>query len=66
MLGRAESGPDFSAKALTDSNGFWGRDGVFRFRNDGTAERGLAVMQINRKGNKVLDPAPQTFQKLTN
>jgi len=66
VLGRAEKGPDYSAAALTDANGFWGRDGVFRFRNDGTAERGLAVMQVNRKANKVLDPAPQTFQKLTN
>ncbi len=66
VLGRAESGPDYSSRALTDPNGFWGRDGVFRFRNDGTAERGLAVVQVNRKGNKILDPAPQTFQKLTN
>ena len=35
----------FSEQVLTSSSGFAGIDGLFRFRNDGTNERGLAVMR---------------------
>ncbi|HER26961.1 MAG TPA: penicillin-binding protein activator, partial [Rhodospirillales bacterium] len=55
------SKPDFSRAALTNASGFWGRDGIFRFLADGTVERGLAVMQIERRGKKVIDPAPTAF-----
>ena len=45
---RAAQGPQpFSAAALTNPSGFNGADGVFRFRADGTNERGLAVMEID-------------------
>jgi ABC-type branched-subunit amino acid transport system substrate-binding protein len=54
--------PDlFSATALTDPNGFTGVDGVFRFLSDGKVERGLAVLQIERNGTRVVDPAPESF-----
>ena len=32
---------------LTNSSGFAGIDGLFRFRPDGTNQRGLAVMQVS-------------------
>ncbi len=66
VLARAENGPDFSHGVLTEPSGFWGRDGIFRFRNDGLTERGLAVMQVGRRGPRILSPAPQTFQAAIN
>ncbi|MCA9736335.1 MAG: hypothetical protein KC645_01800 [Gemmatimonadetes bacterium] len=53
--------PDFSHATLTDPAGYYGRDGVFRFLDDGTAERGLAVMEVGDHMNTVLSPAPETF-----
>jgi branched-chain amino acid transport system substrate-binding protein len=52
---------DFSDHALTTRSGFSGIDGIFRFRPDGTAERGLAVLEIHPEGFKVISPAPQNF-----
>ena len=55
-------GPDhFSDRALTSVSGFNGADGVFRFRADGTNERGLAVMEINGGAATVISPAPRSF-----
>ncbi|MGJ3233066.1 MAG: penicillin-binding protein activator [Oceanicaulis sp.] len=52
---------DFSEARLTDPDGFVGVDGLFRFRENGTIERGLAVYTVRRDGFIVLDPAPQSF-----
>jgi len=54
-------GGDFSAASLTNPNGFAGADGIFRLRGDGTAERGLAVLQVERTGTSVVSPAPESF-----
>jgi hypothetical protein len=55
-------GPDpFNQAALTSVSGFNGADGVFRFRADGTNERGLAVMEIGDGAAKVISPAPRSF-----
>ena len=55
-------GPDpFNQAALTNISGFNGADGVFRFRSDGTNERGLAVMEIADDAAKVISPAPRSF-----
>jgi ABC-type branched-subunit amino acid transport system substrate-binding protein len=63
VLARQPNGPDFSQAALTQPSGFFGADGLFRLRPDGTAERGLAVMQIvPRGGVRVLEPAPASFE----
>jgi branched-chain amino acid transport system substrate-binding protein len=51
----------FSQGALTSVSGFNGADGVFRFRTDGTNERGLAVMEIDDGAAKVISPAPRSF-----
>jgi branched-chain amino acid transport system substrate-binding protein len=51
----------FTDAALTDPNGFAGVDGIFRFRNDGSAERGLAILQVTPDGFEVVDPAPKEF-----
>ncbi len=47
---------------LSQPSGFAGIDGVFRFLPDGTIERHLAVLRLERGGYEVIDPAPQSFQ----
>ena len=51
----------FSPSALTDPSGFSGIDGLFRFRPDGSTERGLAIYEVTGTGFAVVDPAPLTF-----
>lgn len=51
----------FTDSALTDPNGFSGIDGIFRFRDNGSAERGLAVLQVGANGFTIVDPAPRQF-----
>lgn len=51
----------FSAASLTQNAGFEGVSGIFRFRPDGTNERGLAVMQVQDGNAVVVDPAPRSF-----
>lgn len=46
---------------LTNSSGFAGIDGVFRFRPEGTNQRGLAVMRVTPQGGQVIAPAPKAF-----
>lgn len=40
----------FSHEALMNPRGYVGLDGVFRFQADGTAERRLSIIEINRNG----------------
>nr|WP_246423059.1 penicillin-binding protein activator [Roseospira visakhapatnamensis] len=57
VLARVPGGPRFDRAMLTDAAGFSGVAGIFRFRPDGTVERGLSVMEIQADGN-VLEVAP--------
>jgi hypothetical protein len=56
-----QGGSHFSESALTNSSGFNGADGVFRFRSDGPNERGLAVLQVNNGAAVTVSPAPRSF-----
>ncbi|AXI43498.1 penicillin-binding protein activator [Sulfitobacter sp. SK011] len=47
--------------SLTQGAGFRGASGIFRLRNNGTNERGLAVATIRNNGVVVLEGAPQGF-----
>jgi len=51
----------FSEQVLTNASGFAGIDGIFRFRPDGTNERGLAVMRVTPTGPQQISPAPKSF-----
>ena len=61
LLSRGQAFERFTDAALSDPNGFSGVDGIFRFRDDGSAERGLAILQVGPNGFAVVDPAPKTF-----
>lgn len=54
-------GTAFPIKQLTDSGGFIGLDGVFRFRSNGISERALEVQEIKSGSFSVVDPAPKRF-----
>lgn len=54
----------FTSQVLTNPSGFAGVDGIFRLLPDGTAERGYAVMAIERQGAREIDPAPLTFEDI--
>ncbi len=51
----------FSVESLTNPSGFSGVDGIFRFRREGTSERGLAVMEIRDGASKTISASPRAF-----
>ncbi len=61
VLARAEGGANFGFEALTSANGFVGIDGIFRFREDGLSERGLAVLEVAEGEFRMIGNAPSTF-----
>jgi branched-chain amino acid transport system substrate-binding protein len=61
-LVKTQGAQRFSTQILTNASGFAGIDGVFRFRPDGTNERGLAVLRVTPNGGQVVSPAPRTFK----
>lgn len=69
ILARKTAAPGsspFDDAALTNPDGFAGYDGIFRFQPDGLMQRGLAVLEIQRRGSRVIDPAPAGFQPPAN
>lgn len=58
-MGRQDA---ISRNALERSQGFTGADGVFRFRQDGAIERGLAILELRQQGPTAIDPAPRTLR----
>ena len=51
----------FSDDVLTNSSGFTGIEGLFRFRPDGTNQRGLAVLRVSPTGGQIISPPPKGF-----
>jgi branched-chain amino acid transport system substrate-binding protein len=60
-LAHTQGSQRYSPNVLTNRSGFNGADGVFRFRADGTNERGLAVLEINNGAALPISPAPHSF-----
>ena len=60
-LARTQGGQRFSADVLTNPSGFAGIDGLFRFRPDGSNERGLAVMRVGSGGSVPVAGSPKSF-----
>lgn len=47
---------------LTDPDGFMGLNGLFRFRQGGTAERSLSIMEIDREAGAIMiEPGLESF-----
>jgi ABC-type branched-subunit amino acid transport system substrate-binding protein len=60
-LAKTQGKQRFSEEVLTNSSGFAGIDGLFRFRPDGTNQRGLAVLRVTSTGGQVISPPPKAF-----
>ena len=60
-LVKTQGAQRFSEPVLTNPSGFAGIDGLFRFRADGTNERGLAVHRISGNSSTVISPPPRSF-----
>jgi branched-chain amino acid transport system substrate-binding protein len=60
-LSRSQGSQRYSESVLTNPSGFNGADGVFRFKADGSNDRGLSVLEISGGAAKVLAPAPRSF-----
>jgi hypothetical protein len=60
-LARTQGPQRFSSEVLTSPSGFAGIDGLFRFRPDGTNERGLAVMRVASGGSVPVAGSPKSF-----
>lgn len=60
-LSRSQGSQRYSESVLTNPSGFNGADGVFRFKPDGTNERGFSVLEIGGGSAKIISPAPRSF-----
>jgi hypothetical protein len=60
-LARTQGAQRFAAETLTNASGFAGIDGLFRFRSDGTNQRGLAVMRVASGGGQPVAGSPKSF-----
>ena len=55
-LASQPAGSRFTAANLTRPAGFTGIDGPVRLLESGIAERGLAILEVQRVGASVIDP----------
>jgi ABC-type branched-subunit amino acid transport system substrate-binding protein len=55
-----------AANMLLDPSGFKGISGVFRFRKDGSNERGLSIFEIENGKLIEIDHAPEAFGAISN
>lgn len=62
-VARKGTAQPYSAASLTNPNGFKGVDGAFRLLPAGITERALAIIEVQKDGFQVIDPAPSTFER---
>lgn len=61
-LARQPQGQRYTAENLTNSSGFSGVDGIFRFQPSGLNQRGLAILEVQAGGDaRVIQAAPKSF-----
>ncbi|HWB45311.1 MAG TPA: penicillin-binding protein activator [Hyphomicrobiaceae bacterium] len=57
-LAQGADGQPYTAAALTRASGFTGIDGAFRLLPDGTMQRALAILEVQKSGSSIIEPAP--------
>jgi ABC-type branched-subunit amino acid transport system substrate-binding protein len=60
-LARTQGAQRFAPETLTNPSGFAGIDGLFRFRPDGSNQRGLAIMRVASGGGQAVAGSPKSF-----
>jgi len=63
-LADAPPGQRYGRARLTNPSGFAGVDGIFRFRQTGSTDRGLAVLEVDNGEVNIVSPAPDRFGAL--
>ncbi|MFZ1815508.1 MAG: penicillin-binding protein activator [Rhizobiaceae bacterium] len=53
----------FTTAQIENPRGFSGINGIFRLRENGTAERGLAIYQVVNGETRIVSPAPTSFSR---
>ena len=61
ILSGGAAGSRFTNQTITNPEGFQGVNGLFRFRQNGRIQRGLAILSVGPGGNTVVAPAPSRF-----
>ncbi len=61
IVTRNAPGGRVSAQDITNPEGFKGVNGLFRFRQNGLVERGLAILEVTPTGPREVSPAPDRF-----
>ena len=51
----------FPLSHITDPSGFAGQAGIFRFLENGTAQHGLAIVEVRDGALDIISPAPTSF-----
>lgn len=51
----------FAKRHFLNSSGFLGIGGIFRFKDDGTTERGLSIIKIKDKNFNIVKQSPEKF-----
>jgi branched-chain amino acid transport system substrate-binding protein len=59
-LAGGPEGQRYTPAAITRPGGFSGIDGTYRMLADGTADRSLAILEVQRFGATIIEPAPST------
>lgn len=60
-LAGGEKGARYTPATITRATGFSGIDGTFRFQSNGLSERALAILEMQKFGPAILEPAPGTL-----
>ena len=60
-LSAGPRGTRYNQQVLLRPSGFTGVDGAFRLSSDGTTERGLAILEVQKLGATVIDNAPTSL-----
>jgi branched-chain amino acid transport system substrate-binding protein len=55
-------GEYYTPLELMPPNGFSGVDVIVHFNDNGLSEHALAVLEVQKFGSAVVDPAPSSFQ----
>ncbi len=59
-LAGGSDGQRYTQATLTRANAYTGVDGAFRLLPDGTADRSLAILEVQKFGAAIVDAAPST------
>lgn len=61
LAGDGRRPPRYDVATLTNPDGFIGAEGLFRFTENGMAQRSFAIMEVRKSGVELIQEAPASF-----